>query len=279
MQCEELRNLVPLSLVDLLDEKESESVRRHLDAGCPSCASELAAAKQTLDLLPLALAPEAPSPAVKSRLMTTVRREETGKNPAATPAAAPAAPARQAGAPWPWIAAAALGGLIVGGAVVAAVMGSRSAAASAAIQEELNRANGEMGRQAEELGAAKIRAEQAESSVRLLSSPGVKVFDLAPQSAGMKGAGRIFWDKTGGTWEVFCSEMPPIAPGRVYQLWFITPTAKISAGLLRPSADGTAHLSVKVPSDQGLIVAATITEEPEAGSAQPTGAIRLLGQV
>lgn len=277
MQCEELKDLVPLLLVDLLDEQEQAAVRRHLDAGCPSCACEMAASRQTLDLLPLALPPETPPPSAKSRLMASIRKEENPRHAVAS--APPAAAGGPAGASWPWVAAAALAGALLGAVIGGGVMGSRATAESAAIRDELDRSKSDMSRQADELGAAKLQLEEAASALRLVSSPGVKVFDLAAQGPGMKGAGRIFWDKRGGTWQVYCAEMPPLAPGRVYQLWFITPTAKLGAGTFRPSADGTALMNVKVPADIGLIVAATITEEPEGGSPKPTGAIRLLGQV
>jgi len=282
MQCEELKDLVPLLLVDLLGQDEESVVRRHLDAGCPSCAAELAAARHTLDLLPLALPPDMPSASVKSRLMASVRREKGPRQPssqAPQPASAAAAAPRTAGLHWSWAAAAGAAGLLLGGIAIGSMMGARSAAETAALRAEIDQARNMMARQAGEMEAMRLAMSEAAAAVHLVSSPSVTVFDLAAQGAETKGAARVFWDRAGSFWQMYGAELPPLDPGRTYQLWFITPTAKVSAGSFKPTADGKARMRVQVPAEMGLIVAAAVTEEPEGGSAQPTGAIRLLGQV
>jgi anti-sigma-K factor RskA len=76
------------------------------------------------------------------------------------------------------------------------------------------------------------------------------------------------------------SGIEPPAPGRTYQLWFITASQqKISAGTFVVDENGDASYEVQVPSDIGEIAMAAITDEPAGGSNQPTGQIRVMGSV
>src|SRR5580765_264549 len=78
MRCEQARDLVPLYAVDLLDLQEAESLRDHLESGCPRCAAELASVRAALDSLPFAEPLEEPSPMAKARLLAAVRRDVSG---------------------------------------------------------------------------------------------------------------------------------------------------------------------------------------------------------
>ena len=75
------------------------------------------------------------------------------------------------------------------------------------------------------------------------------------------------------------ADLPPAPEGKVYQVWFVTPTAKISAGLISPNNTGHGFTVVQFPSNIGMLVAAAITLEPEGGSQQPTMPIYALGKV
>lgn len=82
-------------------------------------------------------------------------------------------------------------------------------------------------------------------------------------------AAKVFWDIQGKRW-VVSADLPPPPEGKVYQLWFVTPAAKVSAGVLNLQNDGHGFTVVQVPTDIGQIAAAAISIEPEGGSAQPT---------
>ncbi|HEY7546108.1 MAG TPA: anti-sigma factor, partial [Blastocatellia bacterium] len=64
---------------------------------------------------------------------------------------------------------------------------------------------------------------------------------------------------------------------KVYQLWFVTPEAKISAGLIKTDNEGRGAIQVEVPRNINRLAAAAITLEPEGGSQQPTMPIYALG--
>ena len=75
MRCEELKDLIPLRAVGMLEPGEDSAVREHLDAGCPACTAEMAAVRELIHMLPFALEPGTPSPMAKARLMAAVRAE------------------------------------------------------------------------------------------------------------------------------------------------------------------------------------------------------------
>ena len=73
-------------------------------------------------------------------------------------------------------------------------------------------------------------------------------------------------------WTFVARNVPVPGAGRTYQLWLVTPTAKISAGTFMPSPDGevTMHATHALPNNSPATVA--VTDEPEGGSPQPTTA-------
>jgi anti-sigma-K factor RskA len=129
----------------------------------------------------------------------------------------------------------------------------------------------------------KLRKESAASTElaqinSVLGSPGWRTFQLQGQDPAPSSSATVYWDVQGSRW-VVTAELPPAPEGKVYQLWFVTPDAKISAGLIRPDLNGHGFASFQVPQDMGSLAAAAITLEPEGGSEQPTMPIYIMGTV
>lgn len=256
MGCDALKDLVPLYLLDLLEVEEEASLRRHLDAGCPRCASEMAATRQVLDLLPCSLPAEEPSPRVKTRLLAAIREER---------AAAPRALS------WARATAASVAAAIAAAILAGTVVGHRAGTALTGLREQIDR-------QTEELAALRRQVRAAQESIRLVSAPGVVVADLAGQGERSTSAARVFWDRQRERWELYAAGLPPVGPGKTYQLWFVTPSAKISAGTFEATGEAATG-SVRLPPGAGPVIAAAVTDEPAGGSPQPTGSILLLGKI
>ena len=265
MRCEELKDLVPLHLTGLLEGEEAAGLREHLDGGCPRCTAEVAAIAATLGELPYSLPLEEPSPTVKARLLARVRHESEA---AALP------PAR-----WPRTAVAAIAAAAVVAAVLSGVVvGRRGAAALGDLREQIARQREQLARQDAEMAGLRDQMKKARETIRLVSAPGVVVVNLQGQGTGAGSAARVFWDRNAATWQLYAANLPPLPPGKTYQLWLITGRSKISAGIFDPAA-GTASGSVVVPPGAGPVLAAAVTDEPMGGSPQPTGTILLLGKV
>ena len=90
---------------------------------------------------------------------------------------------------------------------------------------------------------------------------------------------QVFWRRDRQTWLVNAYHLPRLPAGKVYQLWYITRNAKISAGVFPVDSTGQGTRLIPVPpAAQGAILAA-MTVEPDGGSPQPTGAIVVAGSV
>ncbi|MBI3448459.1 MAG: anti-sigma factor [Acidobacteria bacterium] len=284
MRCDDIREALPLRLLDLLEPDEERVIREHLESGCTRCAADLAAYSETLALLPHDLPREEPSEIVKARLMARIRREsaQEGKAPVRPPVAAspPAGTAaRQRRLVWTSAAAASVVAALLASFVTARIVSGRHAAETASLAARVEEQQGRLERQTEEMASLKAQVLRARESIQLVSSPGVTVIDLQGQPDRPKAGARVFWDRAGGYWQVYVASLPPAGPGKTYQLWFVTAGAKISAGTFDTDSSGTATVRFEVPAGLGNLVATAITDEPAGGSPQPTGSMVLLGKV
>ena len=115
-----------------------------------------------------------------------------------------------------------------------------------------------------------LQAEIAarDSVLRAIGARDVTVLNLTSGSTAP--SGRMFWDRARGSWTFLAQNLPPLQPGRTYQLWIVTNKAKISAGTFEPR-NGEATVSAQLVLTEPL-AAVVVTEEPAGGMLQPTGA-------
>jgi hypothetical protein len=106
---------------------------------------------------------------------------------------------------------------------------------------------------------------------------GMRTAWLAGQSSATSASGTFFWDTQQHRY-LFMGSFPPAPQGKQYQLWLVTPTNKVSAGLLKANPDGTAYIAAPIPEDSSEATAAGITLEPENGSPIPTTRFYALGR-
>ncbi len=90
---------------------------------------------------------------------------------------------------------------------------------------------------------------------------------------------QVFWRRDRQTWLVNAYHLPRLPAGKVYQLWYVTRNAKISAGTFPVDSTGLGTRLMPVPAEAQDAVLATMTVEPEGGSPQPTGTTVLSGSV
>jgi hypothetical protein len=124
----------------------------------------------------------------------------------------------------------------------------------------------------------RIRREELELVNTVLKTPGARRIPMEGQPPAPASSAEIFWDTQNSRW-IVSANLPPPPSGKIYQLWFVTPAAKISAGLIRTDLTGHAFEVLEVPRTIGKLAAAAITLEPAGGSAQPTMPIFALGTI
>jgi hypothetical protein len=149
----------------------------------------------------------------------------------------------------------------------------------AALEQERGQASETAGQNVnlkDDLARKSALTEELNQINSVLSSPKWRMIQLIGQPASPDSVAKVYWDLQSNRW-VVTADLPPAPQGMVYQLWFVTPTAKISAGLIKPDKSGHGFSVLPFPSSAAQLAAAAITLEPEGGSPQPTMPIYVLG--
>jgi anti-sigma-K factor RskA len=234
-----------------LDAEETRAFEAHL-AGCPDCPGTVRQQREVAALLAYAAPPMTPRPELRERVLARAR-EGARVVPQRRPV--------RRLAPLAW--AAALAGVLIGG-----------------LQTwRLARVSGTLRLLEDSLSGREHRLAELERQRNAILNDDVRMYVLGPQDTTRRVGGQVFWSRTQGTWLLHAFNLPRLAAGRAYQLWFVTADARISAGLLEPDPEGHAILVVSVPPPARRATLAAITEEPSGGSPQPTGPIVLAGSV
>ncbi|HSB12702.1 MAG TPA: anti-sigma factor [Blastocatellia bacterium] len=279
---EETQEQAALCALGALSQHDARAFAAHVREGCAVCERELNEFNEVVDALASAAAPVAPPAYVRDLLVARIDRERPEAQSSASVIRFPEhtatkqEPGRSSssiGAVLPWAIAATL--LI---ACAYSIVMWRTE--HRALQAELGRASDVL-QENNEL-SAQLRQEKARSTEMaqinsVLSSPQWRIIPLAGQQPAPDSSARIYWDIQGKRW-VVTADLPPAPAGKVYQLWFVTPSAKISAGLIRADEKGHCFSIIEYPSNVDQLAAAAITLEPEGGSAQPTMPIYALGK-
>jgi len=259
-----LKNEVEAYVLGALTPAETAAFERHLGQ-CPECASAVRVLEPAVAALAHA-APEAvPRPEVRRRILAAIatdeavnsRRESLG---------------RRSGPRGAWLAAAAALVVATGLGLYAVELRNRVAGLEVELHDAARRADAA----AREIAAARLAANDAQSTVIVLAAPDLARVDLAGQPAAPSATARAFWSRSRGL--IFTgSNLPPLPPGRVYQLWIVGPGAPTSAGLLTPDANGRVHAVFDTSRDSLRPIAFAVTIEPAGGVPAPTGDKYLVG--
>lgn len=298
---EDARNALEALALDALDASERAAVIAHVD-GCSVCRHELSAlettAAQLTYIMRAAPMSNAARDRVKSRLMNRVaERRSVAPRDSDSTAARPSqgattereggrdtpakglhilvphpesAPAHQAvvrsnarGA-W-WFAAAAT--LVAAVSLASLYQVNEERGATASGLQAMSADNARSRRAVDSLRASLVERDRM---IANLTGPDVAVMTLASTGPNAPSA-RMFWNQSANAWTLVAHHLPKPLPGRTYQLWFVTKNQKISAGTFASGANGDAVMQATytLPKDAQL-AALAVTDEPEAGSAQPT---------
>ena len=262
MTCYERRDSILLHALnaddpDALEPVERESIRRHLNNGCPTCSAALAEAEATLAQIPQSLPMQTPSPQVRDRLMQRVLASKSSQPRAAG--------AFDASNPWRMLTA------------LAACLLIGFAATYYFVKPNYEKQIAARDARIAQLNQQSVIDQQMVDMLRAENLQLVSLEKLEPQP---KAKGRVIYDRDRSKWHVTVFDMSPPPAGRCYELWFIKPDeSKIAAGTFMVDAKGHATMMVDVPKDIGPIAVAAITDEPMGGVPQPTGKAHLAGKV
>src|SRR5262249_34564037 len=281
----EEQEMTALYALGSLSQREARELELHLRESCAVCETELKEFEQVVDELGFAAEPVAPPAYLRDLLSVRIEREAADpvRSSASVipfpehPGAAQPKPASERSTLsrtfLPWAVAAAL---LIAFASIFTVWQSERRSLTAALNEERQAAAQQSAEFKEQLDRLDSKTTELAQINSVLSSPQWRMIPLAGQSVAPDSSGRVYWDLQGKRW-VVTADLPPAPQGKVYQLWFVTPEAKISAGLINTDKKGHGFNVIEFPASAEHLAAAAITLEPEGGSQQPTSAIYVLG--
>ena len=142
----------------------------------------------------------------------------------------------------------------------------QSEATSAAARQEAAAAREEAARQVAE---AQQSAAHAQIVGNVLAAPDLLRYWLRA-SDGSRAYAQVLFSRSRGM--VFsASRLPAPSAGKTYQLWLVSATGPVNAGLLTPDGEGRVTLASDVPlTTQGRVSGAYVTLEAAGGSTQPS---------
>ncbi len=241
-----------LAAVGALDDDERIRFDAHLAAGCPRCEEQLQQHLEVAATLPLAL-PDVPVPAgLRSRVME--RLAQSSPPTIVAPPPARLLPMRRF-RPW-------AGGLVAAGLVGALVWGIYDTRATV----ERQRAS------VERLGQELAQQKELTS---LVSNTDTSVAGLRGIGAAERADGWVVWSPARKRGYLVVHHLPPLSPGKHYQLWVTVGPQPRSAGVFGVDEIGHAALIVAVEPERpdGFVV----TVERAGGAPAPEGPVVMKG--
>ncbi|EMD27612.1 anti-sigma factor [Amycolatopsis azurea] len=227
----ELHTLTGAYALNAVPDEEAEAFKKHL-RGCPACAQEVKELRETAARLGSALAAVPPQ---RMREATLTQVAQTRQWPPLVAAVRRPRPAKKPPIRIAlWGAAAAAAGALVFGLVTA---------------------NTEPGTDPAQRQLASVNA--------VLTAP-----DASTVKGAVPGTTTVVTSRSQGKIVVMAGDLPPLAPGKAYQVWLIGKSGVHSAGLM---AEDGPHRTRPVLADlPGGIDRVGITAEPAGGSPAPT---------
>lgn len=191
------------------------------------------------------------------------RRPRQSMRRAASARTAPAPLEGLSRIPAPWLTAAALAVIAVGAIIWALALESR-----------IDSKNREIAAQAERL--VSLEADVAE----LRRNANATAFTLSASDAAAGNArGTLLFSPREQIGILYVRGLPPLADGRVYQVWYLDDQGGQSRAGATFRVDRNGNAMIAVESDAPTFDSIAVSDEPEGGSSGPTGSIMLQGRL
>lgn len=285
MTQQELDEIFLIYATGAADAAESAQAEALLASGAPQAQAAYAEALAVVNALPLALDRVEPPAGLRDRVMARI-----GESAHAAPASLPIRPRPI----WPAYTATALAACLAI-ALTASLVSLRHAkdrtrtllSEVQSARTELDRTQTSLQMSDAQLASARSSMDQLKSRLAratrtindarsVLRSPTVSLASMEEKPAG-HGYGRVLYCSETRQYQVMVFDMKPPPPGKVYELWLITPdNKKLPAGTFTLDQTGSGTVMAHAP--QGVKVSlAALTDEPEGGVDVPTGTVQLAG--
>jgi anti-sigma-K factor RskA len=241
---DDYKEMIPARALSALDAAEERALNEHLE-NCSECREELEQWQATAATLAVTVDPLEPSPQVRERILSEVRKET---------ATTEVIPFRSTSRNI-WRSFGTLGAMaavvVVTALIVSLIVLWRQ---YQAIQQNLG---------------------EAYEFVELVRTPGAAVIELKGTNAAAGATAKVAYDKTGHAM-LLADKLPDVPKGKAYQLWFIVGNNPPMPGkTFSPDETGNGMLKDQMPKEALTSPVFAVTLEPEHGSTSPTSPMYL----
>lgn len=239
---EDYKEMIPARALLALDAAEERVLNEHLE-NCEECQKELEEWQATAASLAVTADPSEPSPAVRERILTEVRKDLSAE----------VVPFRSTSRNV-WRSFGSLGAMAAVVLVTALIVGLIVLWREyRAIQEDLARAR---------------------EFIELVNTPGARVSELREIEGGNATA-KLAYDRDGHA-ILMANKLLNVPQGKAYQLWFIVPNKPpIPGKTFVPDSTGNVVLKDQMPGGATNAPIFAVTVEPAGGVKAPTGPMYL----
>jgi len=280
---EEIRELAALYALGSMTQHEARSFEIHMQEGCAICEAEYHRFAHTIAAMGFAAEEVAAPDYIRDLLLARIEREGQSAVPAtASSSKAEGGPAQEKYPPAasPLLSSQTKRGmpLILGWICVGAVlmmafwafMSWRSAQETKSqLKAQQAAAKADMEELQKQISSQTDKSSRLGEILAIAHQPEARIGRLIGQSATPSYAGAIFWD-TKMNQVLVMGSFHPTPQGKVHQLWFFSPTAKIPVGSLMPDESGRVFMTLSVPKEAAGATAVVVTLEPDNGAQIPT---------
>ena len=145
-------------------------------------------------------------------------------------------------------------------------------------EAELNQLHAQMARMEKETAELRLELMQRDEMLAFLKSAHVTVVSLAGSGSAKQAGALLLYDRQTNKAFLYAYNMPPLPPGKTYQLWAIG-VKPISAGVFRTDDGHKGRFITRNLPNLPSITEFAVSLEPEGGRSQPTGDLYLAGKI
>lgn len=288
MTHEEYKELLAGYALGALEAAEARALEDHL-ATCETCRAELPAWLDTAAVLAYAAPLTTPTPALRSRLLESVRAVKA-ESPLSVSSSSPRMSSpEKAATPTKTLSAASnviplphreqrprLSVMQRYGALAAALCFAAFLITLLVLWNRDRERQSEIARLAGELQTSQEQLRREQEKSGLLTAQDTSMVNLKGTEMAPKAHARLAVNKSGSAMMVV-EGLPQAPAGRDYQMWYIADGKPIPGGVFKPDAAGHVEMRAEIPAQARNATAFAVTLEPQGGTPAPTGQKYLLG--
>jgi anti-sigma-K factor RskA len=283
MTHEEYKEMLAEHSLGALDAGEALALETHL-AECADCRAELAQWLDTGASLAYSAPRVEPPPALRSRLLESIRTTEEKSTSSATNQRSDAvaeitsqkSPATTNVIKMPERARMRWSGMQRFGAMAASLALAALIGLLLVIWNRNRNMQAEMARLKGDLQTIQEQLKGEQEISRMFTAPDTLVATLSGTEMAPRARARLAYNKSGAAMMI-ANELPPAPAGKDYQIWFIAEGKPVPGGVFKPDAKGHVEMHDQIPAGARGATAFAITLEPQGGTPAPTGEKYLLG--